>query len=260
MIPEKENSVVMQTDEEYYLKNIRLSSGYDGDGNELPDDIPVPVFRDEPVPPAQSLTSAEKRRLRVAKSVRMEALRRLELSARTVEEFQTLTARYDREEQSRMRKERRYESLRGDVPLEYGMVPDGDPVPAGHSQPTFRQICRGEFDDYLLNCLFTMHDLTEREHICRIVKDLKTEHKEILYFLGIRYYSTFLLAELRGQSERNIRKVRDTVQRKIRKKLFAELAVLQRNGTELTHRELKFLKDYPEEKKGDDGEHENGSV
>ena len=62
---------------------------------------------------ADDVRSAAERRKRIAQSVREEALRRLELSARTVSEFQVLVDCYDREEQSRMRRERRYEALRG---------------------------------------------------------------------------------------------------------------------------------------------------
>jgi len=75
------------------------------------------------------------------------------------------------------------------------------------SQPNFRQICRGEFDDYLANCLFKMHNLTDSAHIRKIVKNLELDHKEIVYFLGIRLYLTQKLVDLRGQSKQNIRKV-----------------------------------------------------
>ena len=171
-------------------------------------------------------------------------MRRLELSARTTQDYRTVVTWYDREEQSRMRKERRYESLRGDIPLEYGALPEAEIVPHSMSQPTFRQICRGEFDDYLANCLFTMHDLTDKPYLRRIIYDLKLDHKEIVYFLGIRLYPAKKLAALRGQSERNIRKVRDTARRKIQKKAYGVLTKKQEHHDDLTHQEQKFLKAY----------------
>ena len=187
---------------------------------------------------------AAERRKRISQSVREESLRRMELSTRTVSEFQELSAWYDREEQSRMRRERRYETLRGDIPLESGALPDGDILPRSMSQPTFRQICWGEFDDYLNTCLFEMHNLMEREHLRTIVEELKIDHKEVLFFLGIRLYPTQLLAELRGQSERNIRKVRNTVQRRIHKQLYGALIDLQKTNADLIHLEQTFLRDY----------------
>ncbi len=194
--------------------------------------------------PHDETRSAAERRKRIAQSVRKEALHRLELSARTTAEFQTLVHWYDHEEQSRMRRERRYEILRGEGLLEYDALTDGDILPISMSQPTFRQICRGEFDDYLANCLFEMHNLTDRAHIRKIVKNLKLDHKEIMYFLGIRLYSTQKLADLRGQSERNIRKVRDTVRRRIHRKLYEALMELAKSGGELIHMEQDFLHTY----------------
>ena len=245
---------------------------YDEDGNEIPEeDLPWNNMPSEasiaddsedwstddeseeslPLPKSDkrrrnvgSTRSAAERRKRLAQTVREEALRRLELSARTVSEFQVLVDCYDREEESRMRKERRYETLRGDVPLESGALPGGHILPHSMSQPTFRQICRGEFDDYLNTCLFAMHDLTERAHLREIIMNLKLDHKELLFFLGIRLYTTQRLADLRGQTERNIRKVRDTVQRRIHRKLYAALTMLQQSGDELIHLEQDFLRDY----------------
>ena len=217
---------------------------YQDDGDSTEDSLDTPVMAEKSKGFPEDTCSAAERRKRVAQSVREEALRRLELSARTAAEFQSVVSWYDREEQSRMRRERRYESLRGDTPVEY-LAPTGDDiVPHSMSCPTFRQICRGEFDDLLCNCLFRMHDLTDRDYLRQIVMNLKQDHKEILYFLGVRLYSTQQLALLREQTERNIRKVRGTVQRKIHKKLFAALTELAKENGELTHQEQAFLKEY----------------
>ena len=217
---------------------------YQDDGDGVEDAVDTSVLAEKSKGFPEDTRSAAERRKRGAQSVREEALRRLELSARTAAEFQSVVSWYDREEQSRIRKERRYESLRGDTPVEYLAPADGDIVPHSMSCPTFRQICRGEFDDLLCNCLFRMHDLTERDHLRQIVMNLKQDHKEILYFLGIRLYSPQQLALLREQTERNIRKVRGTVQRKIHKKLFAALTELAKESGELTHQEQAFLKEY----------------
>ena len=272
MIPEDDWYDV--TDDELSNETAMLTMPlYDEDGNEIPDEeLPwnnaacddgsddwEDEAAEESLPPSKpdkrrrntdTDRSATERRKRIAESVRKEALRRLELSARTVSEFQVLVDCYDREEESRMRRERRYETLRGDVPLESGALPGGHILPHSMSQPTFRQICRGEFDDYLNTCLFAMHDLTDRVHLREIVMNLKLDHKEILFFLGIRLYPTQRLAELRGQTERNIRKVRDTVQRRIQRKLFAALTELQQSGDELIHLEQDFLRDYIPTKRG----------
>lgn len=151
---------------------------------------------------------------------------------------------YEREEQSRRRKESRYESLLGDIPVEYLAPAEGDIMLHSMSCPTFRKICYEEFDDLLCNCPFRMYDLTDRAHMRRIVMNLKQDHKEILYFLGIRLYSAQQIALLWGQTKRNIRKVRGTVLRKIHKKLFVALTALSEENAELTHQEQAFLKEY----------------
>ena len=217
---------------------------YQDDGDSTKDSLDTPVLAEKSKSFPEDTRSAAERRRRVAQSVREEALRRLELSARTAAEFQSVVSWYDREEQSRMRRERRYESLRGDTPVEYLASDEDGIVPNSMSCPTFRQICRGEFDDLLCNCLFRMHDLTDRDYLRQIVMNLKQDHKEILHFLGIRLYSAHQLALLREQTERNIRKVRGTVQRKIHKKLFAALTKLSEENAELTHQEQAFLKAY----------------
>lgn len=89
-----------------------------------------------------------------------------------------------------------------------------------------------------------MHDLTAKDYIREIVMNLKLEHKEILYFLGIRLYSAKKLAELRGQTDRNICKVRDVVRRKIHKKLYAALLAQRERGASLTLQEKEFMKAY----------------
>lgn len=248
---------------------IRDMIYYDEDGNEIPDeDLPwsdgegVPAFCDSirewtdqkgeggesssDESQSKDTRSAAERRKRLAKSMREEALRRLELSARTTAEFQNVVEWYDREEKSRMRKERRYEVTQGDMLIEAILSDGGNIVPNSMGRPTFQQICRGEFDDFLANCIFRMHDLTEREYLRQIILNLKQDHKEILYFLGIRRYSVQQLADLREQSERNVRKVRGTVHRKLQKQVYEALRELDSQNEALTLQEQRFLNEYAE--------------
>ena len=237
---------------------IRDMIYYDEDGNEIPDEeLPwsdgegMPAFCDsvrEWTAPkgedgesssdesqSKDTRSAAERRKRLAKSMREEALRRLELSARTTAEFQNVVEWYDREEKSRMRKERRYEVTQGDMLIEAILSDGGNIVPNSMGRPTFQQICRGEFDDFLANCIFR-----------QIILNLKQDHKEILYFLGIRRYSVQQLADLREQSERNVRKVRGTVHRKLQKQVYEALRELDCQNEALTLQEQRFLNEYAE--------------
>ena len=72
------------------------------------------------------------------------------------------------------------------------------------------------------------------------------DHKELLYYLSLHLYSTTRLAKIRGQSDRNIRKVRDTYTRKLQKKLYRYLIQKRNNGGVLTLREKEFISLYEE--------------
>ena len=85
------------------------------------------------------------------------------------------------------------------------------------------------------------HGFSERDAGCRVVT---------LYFLFLRLYSPQQLAEFRGQTDRNIRKVRDTMLRKIRKKVYQELTRLKKQEYSLTLREQAFFNDYEEAGEG----------
>lgn len=246
----------MEQTEERWLDNV-----YDDDGNELADDDLAQQLAAEqmlldaiPLPVAAPQTATEVYRRQLKRELQAEALKRLELAARTDAEYIEVTTWWDRLDKNRERRERAYEVLRGDVPMEYQMSEEGTVFPRWMNSPTYRQISRGNFLDYYANCLFEMHDLTAKDYIREIVMNLKLPHKEILYFLGIRLYSAKKLAALRGQTDRNIRKVRDVVRRRIQKKLYAALLAQQKRGASLTLQEKEFMALY-ESMHGKKGRH-----
>ena len=147
-------------------------------------------------------------------------------------------------DRNRERRERDHENLRGDVPLEYQAVPEPKIVPRWLNNPAVRQLCSGNFLDILFDCPYEMHQLTANAFLSDMIEELSEEHKEILYFLSIRLYSTTQLAQLRGQSDRNIRKVRNTIRKRLQKKLYAHLCRMQDEGKSLTLRERQFMEEY----------------
>ena len=98
-----------------------------------------------------------------------------------------------------------------------------------------------------MRCPYEMHNLTSKEYLRRPVMELKDEQKEILYFLYLRLYSPQSLACMRGQSDRNIRKVRDVALRSIRRKVYASLQKRKDAGCSLTPNERAFLTEYTPE-------------
>lgn len=174
------------------------------------------------------------------------AVDRTSKAARTEKDFKIVIGEMDRLDKNRRRRERYHEVLRGDVPLDYKTTYDGLIFPLFLSDPKQRLLHSGQFLDILFDCPYEMYELTGNTFLSRMVKDLKMEHKELLYYLSLHLYSTTRLASIRGQSDRNIRKVRDTYTRKLQKKLYRHLIQKRNNGGVLTLREKEFLSLYAE--------------
>lgn len=179
---------------------------------------------------------------RLKREIRAEAVRRLEEAARTEKDFQAVVEEWNKLDRNRERRERDHENLRGDVPLEYQAVPEPKLIPHWMNNLAYRQLMAGNFLDILFDCPYEMHNLTADTFISRMVEELSEEHKEVLYFLSLRLYSTTQLAAIRGQSDRNIRKLRKTIRKKLQRQMYDHLCSKPENG--LTLRERRFLEEY----------------
>ena len=183
---------------------------------------------------------------RLKREIRAEALRRLEEAARTESDFLTLVDEWNKLDRNRERRERDHENLRGDVPLGFQAAPQPRIVPLWMNDPEYRQLCSGFFLDILFDCPYEMHELTADKFISDMIRDLSEEHKEVLYFLSLRLYSATKLAVLRGQSDRNIRKLRTTIHKKLQRAFYQHLQEKQEAGGSLTLREQEFFRVFGE--------------
>ena len=181
------------------------------------------------------------------RDLRRMALARMEDAARTLEDYQEVVRVWDRLDANRERRERYYTISRGDVPLDYEAAPDGLIFPAPHDSMRLRAILSGELEDVIFDCPFELHELVSDEAISRAISGLKDAHKEILFYSGLHLLSTAAIGRIRGQSDRNIRKVRATMIRKLRSRLFTTLSERSENGLPLTTTQRKFLEAYHEE-------------
>ena len=180
---------------------------------------------------------------RLKREIRAEALRRLEEAARTESDFLTVVDEWNKLDRNRERRERDHENLRGDVPLEFQAVPDPKIAPLWMNLPRFRQLCQGNFLDIIFSCPYELHQLTANRFLSKLFFTLSDEQKEVLYYLFVKQYSTSFcsslrvkkslevlyylfvkqysttrLAAIRGQSDRNIRKLRMTIQKKLQRR------------------------------------------
>ena len=179
---------------------------------------------------------------RLKRELKAEALRRLEDAARTAEDFAVVVEEWNKLDRNRERRERDHENLRGDVPLEYQAVPEPKLIPRWMNNPSYRQLMAGNFLDILFDCPYEMHYLSADPFISGMIENLSEEHKEVLYFLSLRLYSITRLAAIRGQSDRNIRKLRKTIHKKLQRQMYDHLCSKPENG--LTLRERRFLEEY----------------
>lgn len=179
------------------------------------------------------------------RELKAQALKRLEDSARTVTDFKNVTAWWDRLDANRERRERYHEILRSndDIPLEYGASTDAQCFPDAFNGMLEKQNRRGDFLDAIFYCPYEINELVTEEYISDILFALNEEQKFLLFLYAVRQYSSAKVAAIKGQSDRNIRKVRGTMLKRIRKKLLDELDEKVRKQQPLTLLEKRFLED-----------------
>lgn len=177
------------------------------------------------------------------RELRVQALKRLEDSARTLKDYENLVAWYDRLDANRQRKERYHELYRSgdDVPLVYGASEDALCFPDTLNDVLKRQERKGDFIDTIFYCPYDIHELVTDADMSVILRELNEDHKLLLFLSALRQYSSVKIAAIRGQSDRNIRKVRNTMLKKIRKKLLAALTEKVQAQQPLTLLEKEFL-------------------
>ena len=183
-------------------------------------------------------------RKRLKREIRAEALRRLEEAARTESDFLTVVDEWNKLDRNRERRERDHENLRGDVPLEFQAVPDPKIAPMWMNLPRFRQLCQGNFLDIIFSCPYELHQLTANRFLSKLFFTLSDEQKEVLYYLFVKQYSTTRLAAIRGQSDRNIRKLRMTIQKKLQRRMYEHLSEKLEKDYSITLREREFVEEY----------------
>ena len=178
-----------------------------------------------------------------------EALARLEAAARTIPEWNNVIAWWDRLDANRERRERYHEISRSgdDLPIDYGADENGLCFPDTMNSVLERQRQKGDFIDTIFNCPYEIHELVTEAYMSKALYELSDDHKEILYFSAVRMYSSMKIAKLRRQSDRNIRKVRNTMLKRIHKKILLYLKEREERGLPMTMEERAFLAEMREQ-------------
>ena len=169
------------------------------------------------------------------------ALRRIEESARTEEDFQKVIEWWDKLDENRERKERDHEIGRSTVPLEWGADELYLPNRPSYDMVLRKLLLAGDFLDLIFDSPETIHELVTDADLSKILKELKPHLKNMLYYLFLRDYSAAEYAESVGQSDRNIRGIRETALKKIRRLYGGVLAYRKENSLPMTLDEKYFL-------------------
>lgn len=187
----------------------------------------------------------EPERKKLKRELRAEALARLEDSARTQRDFENVIAWWDRLDANRERRERYHELSRSgdDVPLDYGASANELFFPDTLNDVLEKQLRKGDFIDAIFYCPYDIHELATEEYLSKILWELNEEHKELLFLCAVRLFSSTRIVKIRNQSDRNIRKVRGTMLKKIRKKLLPALLDKAEKQQPTTLLEKDFLEE-----------------
>ena len=158
-------------------------------------------------------------------------------------------AALERLDANRERRERYREICRNneEYPLEYGEASWSTVFPKNLNTVLEKQIRKGEFLDAIFDSPYEIQELVTDGYLYDILKNLKNEHKELLYLTAVKGLSTAKIADLQGKTDRAVRAMRKTVLNKIRRKAHEYLT--SRNGRkhDMTLAEKRFVENYKTE-------------
>lgn len=174
------------------------------------------------------------------------ALERIEKNAKTVEDFNDVVTQWDRLDSNRERRERYHEIHRDnkDFPLELGAA-------VGTNFATnlylLRQASKGNFLEIIFDSPDEIQEHIADEYLYKILRDLKSSYKELLYLKVIVGYSNTEIAEIQECTPRNILKKWNKVIDKIQAKAYQYLTSKKaEKHHDFTIMERAFIKKYSE--------------
>ena len=131
-----------------------------------------------------------------------------------------------------------------DITIEDVEITDGGVIPQPLDHKWWRQMMHGNFLDIIFDCPYDLHELTASRNISELVEALNDNQKEVLFFRAIWQWSPQKIAAMRGQTDRNIRKVYDVLIESLRKKLYMRLLPRYEANASLTTAQREFMASY----------------
>ena len=193
---------------------------------------------------AKAIQTAEPSRRMLMREAKRESLAIIEDAARTPEQFREVLARWDDAlivEEWRVAK---HEELTLDNMRDYELPDSERIIPQPFDHIWWRQLLGGNFIDVIHECPHEIHELTTSRPVFDFMRELDEDHREILYYRAIRYWTPQQIAVLRGQTDRNIRKVYNNMIDDIRMKMYIRLHPRYAAKAPLTFMQKEFCRTY----------------
>jgi len=185
--------------------------------------------------------SAEQGKKLLQREARREAIAIIEEAARTPQEFENVLAIWDKMDAIERDRVSKQERVILDSLVEYELPERETIIPAPFAHVWWRQMLRGDFLDFIHDCPLEIHELTSSRPMHDLTSTLGEDHKEIYYYRAIRQWKPQQIAALRGQSDRNIRKVYNYMIDGLRYELFYFLYWRYKKGLPISTSQKKFV-------------------
>ena len=187
------------------------------------------------------------------KEARREAVYRIEDSARSIQQYDYVTILWDCLDIIEGWRLAKAESLRTELLTDHEFVRCTNIFPTPIKHTWWRQLFGGNFIDIIYDCPHEIQELTSSLPVYELTALLDEKQKEILYYWVIRQWTPQRIAEMRGQTDRNIRKVYAKMIADIQRKMFERLYHRYKLYWNLTVTQTVFVEWYI-------GEHSVGKI
>jgi DNA-directed RNA polymerase specialized sigma24 family protein len=188
-------------------------------------------------------------------------LRRLENSARTLEEYQEVVTMYDKLDRAREKREQRHEvgkfesmyqiEIKDDehdypVKLSYS---DGAVVPIPIIHPYWKELMRGDFINYIYDNADEMWQILGDWQVGKLLRDTLTKkQKEALFLSAVRLASTEQIGCYTDKSDRAVRRLIADALENIRSELIPKIKARLDNELPVTLEKRRFYEWYTKQK------------
>jgi transcriptional regulator len=199
---------------------------------------------------ARTIRDANPNKKMLLREARREAVTIIEEAARTEEQFKNVLRMWDDVEiVEKWRLSKHEDKFADALPdyLDHELNAEHTVIPIPLDHVYWRQLLGGNFLDYIYDCPYEIPEMTSSRPVRDFTMELDESQKEILYYRAIRMWSPQKIAALRGQTDRNIRKVYNHMIEKIRKRMYERLYPRYEAREPLTHTQREFIRNYRQE-------------